>query len=248
MTGSCRKASVRTVVERGQVATYQDTDADGFPDTMKISSEMDRTSFRKWFTSIAEMQFYKPSDVWNTDQRDCAGLVRFSIREALRIHDRTWFRKMGSDYQAVAPDIRSFRLDKSPVGEKIFRTEFGSYQPSDLAANKFSEFADAKTLKSFNCVFLGRDRRVAEPGDLLFYEQPSSHRYPFHVMIFVGQSSHERDSSGDWVVYHTGASPGEPGEVRKVRLGVLDQHPDPRWRPVEANHNFLGFYRLKLLS
>jgi uncharacterized protein YfaT (DUF1175 family) len=29
---------------------------------------------------------------------------------------------------------------------------------------------------------------------------------------------------------------------------VLDHHPDPRWRPVESNKNFLGFYRLKIIQ
>jgi len=28
----------------------------------------------------------------------------------------------------------------------------------------------------------------------------------------------------------------------------LDGHPDKRWRPVQANPNFLGFYRLKILD
>jgi uncharacterized protein YfaT (DUF1175 family) len=50
------------------------------------------------------------------------------------------------------------------------------------------------------------------------------------------------------VVYHTGASPENGGEVKKVRLAVLDHHPNKRWRPVNSNSNFLGFYRLKLLE
>ena len=52
----------------------------------------------------------------------------------------------------------------------------------------------------------------------------------------------------DWVVYHTGSSPTDQGTVKKVQLSVLDHHPDPRWRPVESNKNFLGFYRLKILQ
>jgi uncharacterized protein YfaT (DUF1175 family) len=28
----------------------------------------------------------------------------------------------------------------------------------------------------------------------------------------------------------------------------LDHHPDARWRPVEINRNFLGFYRLNILD
>jgi uncharacterized protein YfaT (DUF1175 family) len=29
---------------------------------------------------------------------------------------------------------------------------------------------------------------------------------------------------------------------------VLDGHPDKRWRPLENNPNFLGFFRLKMLE
>ena len=35
--------------------------------------------------------------------------------------------------------------------------------------------------------------------------------------------------------------------VKKVRLSVLAQHPDRRWRPLPTNQHFLGFYRLKIL-
>ena len=40
----------------------------------------------------------------------------------------------------------------------------------------------------------------------------------------------------------------DKGTVKKVELAVLDRHPDPRWRPLESNKNFLGFYRLKILQ
>ena len=56
------------------------------------------------------------------------------------------------------------------------------------------------------------------------------------------------EGASDWLVYHTGSSASDAGEVRKVRLSVLARHPDPRWRPVAANRNFLGFYRLKILE
>ena len=51
----------------------------------------------------------------------------------------------------------------------------------------------------------------------------------------------------DWVVYHTGPIDGGAGEVRKVRLSTLAQHPSPRWRPTTANPNFIGVYRLAIL-
>jgi uncharacterized protein len=229
-------------------AALIDSDNDGIPDTAELRTFQDRESFRRWFTSVAELQFYQLSNQWNADQRDCAGLVRFAMREALRRHDRPWFQKMGPGYETVAVDVAGFDLDHNPLGEKIFRTDFGSFHESDLRNGRFSEFADGRTLKNFNATFVSRDRHEAEPGDLLFYYQPWVQKFPYHVMIFLGGPRVAPNGAQDWVVYHTGSSPTDQGTVKKVELSVLDHHPDPRWRPVESNRNFLGFYRLKILN
>ncbi|HEX8719293.1 MAG TPA: DUF1175 family protein [Pyrinomonadaceae bacterium] len=225
-----------------------DSDSDGIPDRAELRTYGDRESFRQWFTAIAEAQFYHASPVWNESQRDCAGLVRFSWREALRAHDRAWLLRMGEGYDPVAPDVRAYSLERGPVGEKLFRTSSGSFAESDLADGTFSEFADARTLREFNARFVGRDPARAEPGDLLFFHQPWVQKYPYHVMLFLGRARTDSEGAADWVVYHTGAAPGDGGEVRKVRLSVLSRHPDPRWRPLASNRNFLGFYRLKILE
>jgi uncharacterized protein YfaT (DUF1175 family) len=226
-----------------------DSDNDGIPDTAELQSFMDRENFRRWFTLIAEGQFYQLSEQWNAEQRDCAGLVRFAWREALRHHDRAWLQKMGPAYTPIAPDVARYSLEQSPLGEKLFRTGFGSYKDGELANGTFSEFADARSLKSFNAKFLSRDRRAAQPGDLLFFYQPWVQKFPYHVMIFLGSAQlGGTTQSSDWVVYHTGSSPTDAGTVKKVELSVLDHHPNKRWRPVESNPNFLGFYRLKILD
>jgi len=225
-----------------------DSDNDGIPDVEELRTYQDRDSFRRWFTAIAETQFYQLSDQWNAEQRDCAGLARFAIREALRRHDRTWFQKMGPGYETVATDVGELNLDNNPLGEKIFRTDFGSFQESDLRNGRFSEFADGRSLKNFNSTFVTRNRREAQPGDLLFFYQPWVQKFPYHVMIFLGSARIAPNGAQDWVVYHTGSSPTDKGTVKKVELSVLDHHPDPRWRPVESNKNFLGFYRLKILQ
>lgn len=229
-------------------ARWSDADADGLPDRAELRSYNDRENFRRWFTAVAERQFYSASAEWNTAQRDCAGLVRFAWREALRRHDRAWARRMGEGYDSVAPDVRAVTLERGPLGEKLFRTDFGVFDEADLAAGKFAEFADARTLKDFNSEFVSRDRREARPGDLLFFHQPWVQKYPYHVMLYLGAAREEGEGAADWVVYHTGASPDDPGEVRKLRLAALDRHPDPRWRPVGRNRHFLGFYRLKILQ
>jgi uncharacterized protein YfaT (DUF1175 family) len=225
-----------------------DSDNDGIPDIAELRTFRDRDSFRLWFTAIAETQFYQLSDQWNAAQRDCAGLARFAMREALRRHDRVWFQKMGQGYETVAPDVAGFDLDHNAMGEKIFRTDFGSFQESDLRNGRFSEFADGRTLKNFNSVFVSRNRREAQRGDLILFYQPWVQKYPYHVMIFLGAARIAPNGAQDWVVYHTGSSPIDEGTVKKVELSVLDHHPDPRWRPLESNKNFLGFYRLKILQ
>jgi uncharacterized protein YfaT (DUF1175 family) len=223
-----------------------DLDQDGLPDITELRTFNERENFRQWFTWLAEVQFYKLSDQWNPEQRDCAGLVRFAWREALRPHDRPWFQKMGENYDPVAPDLAP-NIAASLRG-KLFRTTSGAYTPQDIEDGKFSDFADAQTLKMFNAELVGRDRKQAKPGDLLFFHQPWVQKFSFHVMIFIGEPRVASEGAHDWVVYHTGASPEDAGTVKKVRLAVLDEHPDKRWRPVLTNPNFLGFYRLKILN
>lgn len=227
---------------------WGDADRDGIPDGAELRSFGDRENFRRWFTAIAELQFYRESEAWNEGQRDCAGLVRFAWRESLRAHDRAWFRKMGAEYEPLAPDVRAYTLERGPLRERIFRTSFGTFEETDLTGETFAEFADARTLKEFNSEFVSRERDEARPGDLLFFHQPWVQKYPYHVMIFLGEARVSSEGANDWVVYHTGASPDGAGEVRKARLAALERHPDRRWRPLVSNRNFLGFYRLKILN
>jgi uncharacterized protein YfaT (DUF1175 family) len=243
------KAPKRTDASAPRKSGWTDTDEDGVPDALELTSSSDRENFRSWFTNVAEMQFYRLSDQWNSDQRDCSGLVRFAWREALRRHDHAWFKRMGPEYEQVAPDVSSYNLEQALLGEKLFRTDAGGpFAESDLTSARFSDFADARTLKTFNARFVSRDRGEAEPGDLLFFHQPWVQKFSFHVMIYLGRANIADDGNSDWVVYHTGASATDQGAVKKVRLAILDQHPNKRWRPVQSNQNFLGFYRLKILE
>lgn len=242
------EAKVSTPPAAATGARWSDSDADGIPDRAELRTFLDRDNFRRWFTGIAEMQFYRVSADWKTEQRDCAGLVRFAWREALKRHDRAWFQRMGEGYEPFAPDVRAYTLDTALPGERLFRTALGAFKESDLGDETFSEFADARTLKDFNSEFVGRDRRRAQPGDLLFFHQPHVRKFPYHVMLFLGESREAAEGANDWVVYHTGATAKDAGTIKKVRLATLDEHPDRRWRPNLANRNFLGFYRLKILQ
>lgn len=225
-----------------------DENRNGLPDLMELRSYEVCSRFRRWFTAIAEAQFYHINPQWHPDQRDCAGLVRFALREALRPHDQFWFQKMGIEYEPIASDVKLAKEIVGPLHGRFFRTCSGAFAPKDLQDGTFSDFADARTLKNYNCRWVARDWRQAQPGDLLFFNQPWVQKYPLHIMVYLGASPLKAGMTTDWVVYHTGEAEAKGGEVRKVQLSLLERHPDSRWRPLEINPHYLGVFRLKLLG
>ena len=200
---------------------------------VRLADESDRAAFRAWFVLLADAQFERPTP----DVTDCAALVRHAVREALRAHTPEWVRRSGLPFTPQFAEVRSAPRAGSD-GLRLFRV---SADPSPT----YAEFADAKTLIRLNTQPLGRETRALRAGDLLYFRQPGQ-REPDHLMVFVGRSHFDADGD-DWVVYHTGPLDGGPGEVRKVTLSTLRQHPAPRWRPLASNPNFVGVFRLGML-
>jgi uncharacterized protein YfaT (DUF1175 family) len=200
---------------------------------VRLTDESDRAAFRAWFVLLADAQFERHT----ADVNDCAALVRHAVREALRAHTPEWVRRSGLPFTPQFGDVTSAPRG-SDTGLPIFRITAG-------ATPTYAEFADAKTLINLNTKSLGRELAAARPGDLLYFRQPGQ-REPDHLMVFVGRSQFESNGD-DWVVYHTGPIDGGPGEVRKVQLSTLVQHPAPRWRPLVSNPNFIGVFRLAML-
>jgi uncharacterized protein len=201
---------------------------------VRLADDSDRAAFRAWFTLLADAQFERPS----AEVTDCAALVRFAMREALRAHTPEWARTVSLPFTPQFPDVRS-----APRGG---RAGMPLFQVNAGGPPQYAEFADARTIVSMNARPLGRDASRALPGDLLYFHQPGQ-RQPHHLMVVVGRSHFERDGA-DWLVYHTGPSPDDPGEIRKVRLATLRLHPSPRWRPVTDNPAFVGVFRLTALA
>jgi uncharacterized protein YfaT (DUF1175 family) len=194
---------------------------------VRLADASDRAAFRSWFVLLADAQFERPAP----EVTDCAALVRFAYREALRAHTPEWAHRVALPFAPAFPDVRSApRAGRD--GWPLFR----------VAPGRYGEFADARTLMRLNARPIGRDLGRLQPGDLLYFSQPAQSQ-PDHLMVFVGRSMFDRDHD-DWVVYHTGPLDGGPGEVRKVRLGDLRQHPAPRWRPLADNPRFVGIFRL----
>lgn len=224
--------------------------SDGTPDFLRLDSPSDQEAFRRWFVLIAEFQALRPATEIPIEINDCAALLRYSYRNALREHDAAWSREARLAPPSALPSIEKYHYPRTPLGAALFRIRPGRFLSTDQTNGTFAEFADAKTLKDFNAYFLSRDIRMARPGDLLFYRQLEQNS-PFHSMIFVGHSPWLAPgapaSEEDAIVYHTGPMGHSTGEMRRLRLTDLLQHPSPRWRPVPGNSNFLGVYRWNIL-
>jgi len=221
-------------------ASWADRFGDGTPDFLRLTDPADQAAFRQWFTQIAGYQAVRPRADVPTEITDCASLLRYSYREALKRHDDTWFLSTGIEVPALPGEIRAWRYPDTPLGADLFRVRPGSFDPANITDGAFAQFADARTLVERNAYFVSRDVHEAEPGDLLFYRQ-FGQSSPWHSMIVT------RIGGQPAVVYDTGENHGKTGELRRVALAELLDHPQPQWRPLPGNPNFLGVYRWNIL-
>jgi uncharacterized protein YfaT (DUF1175 family) len=220
-----------------------DSVGDGTPDFLRLHDAADRAAFRRWFTLLAESQYFSKSAAPDVD--DCAALLRYSYREALRQHDSAWLKGVALPAAPAAGEIGQYHYPYTPLGAALFRVREGSFAADDLNDGAFAQFADAKTLWQRNSYFVGREVWRARPGDLLFFRQ-EGHDLPFHAMIYLGPSQIDGGAEPR-MVYHTGPIGKSAGEVRRPTLAQLLDFPDPRWRPVPSNPSFLGVYRWNIL-
>jgi hypothetical protein len=217
-----------------------DSFGDGTPDFLRLSDPADREVFRRWFTLIADYQAVRPKGEIPAEITDCAGLLRYAYREALKRHNDSWFLAMGIEIQVPPGEIRAWHYPDTPLKTGLFRVQPGPFDAADVGNGAFAQFADAKTLVERNAYLVSRDVRQAQPGDLLFFRQ-FGQSSPWHSMIVT------RIGQEPGVVYHTGPDRGSLGEIRRVTMAELLDHPDARWRPINSNPNFLGVYRWNIL-
>jgi len=223
----------------------RDSAGDGTPDFLRLEDPDDQNAFRRWFTFLAEVQYFQPAERRPVEIVDCAALIRYAYREALRVHDGNWATDAHLPVLPGIPSAAKYQYPYTPLGADLFRVKAGGFRPADLAAGAFAQFADAKTLQLRNTHFVSRDADRAQPGDLLFYRQESDHM-PFHSMIYLGPSQIRKDA-GRYLVYHTGPDADDPGEIRRPTLEELRHFPEPDWRPLPDNPRFLGIYRWNIL-
>jgi uncharacterized protein YfaT (DUF1175 family) len=187
--------------------------------SFRFNAEESR-ALRAWIVRIAEAQVISgPTPKWR--QRDCAGLVRFAVAEALATHDGRWRRAMGM-HGPLPPDLAS--------EEERQKLRYRWRRPDGSEG----AFVNAIGLIQENSVFASRDPRLARAADMLFFDQGQAQ----HLMLWTGKR----------VVYHNGAAPSqEDNGLRAVSLAELNRWPDTRWRPIEDNPNFIGVFSLAFL-
>lgn len=179
-------------------------------------------AFRAWFVALVADQVMRPSPRWV--HRDCAGLVRFAVNEALKDHDARWRHAMGWSADRPSPPDVTLQPDQLDL-QALWRTANG----------QTSAYASALALVQLNTRFVGKSRTSALPGDLLFFDQGDDQ----HLMVWTGRA----------VAYHNGSAP-QPHDngLRWQRWERLQSWSDTRWRPSERNPNFAGLFRFAFLS
>ena len=220
----------------GDSASITDSDRDGYPDALELVGR-DRTAFADWFAAIAEAQFYGHASDWKPEDQDCSGLLRYAFVNALEKKDTAWYAKFKFFPRPGSSEVRAYGYPMPLLSRSVFRQAPGVYQRTDVQDGRFVGRVGAKYLANYSSVFISKDWRHAQRGDLVYFIRPGLRSY--HSMVYLG---------GGMVVYHTGGSVEDGGEVRLLSLETLFKHPDRALHPTANNPSFLGFYRWKILN
>ncbi|WP_229483224.1 DUF1175 domain-containing protein [Massilia horti] len=179
-------------------------------------------AFQAWMIRIVSEQVNRgPSPRWH--HRDCAGLVRFAVNEALAVHDAKWMRANGIRSDARLPPELELTAGQANLRNRWVQT-----------GGTVGHFVTAIALVQNNSRFVAREVSQALPGDLLFYDQGDMQ----HLMVWMGTS----------IAYHTGTVTTDDNGLRMVGIRQLMNWKDTRWQPAANNPNFAGVYRLMFLS
>ena len=219
-----------------ELPSAADSDRDGYPDAAELTAQ-DRARFADWFASVAESQYYGMNADWAAQDRDCGGLLRYAFVNALMEHDQTWFVKFRYLPRPQLPSVQAFGYPMPIISRSVFRVAGGTYQTGDIGAGKLVGRSGVQYLATHSMVRVSRDLAQARRGDMLIFIRPGLRSY--HSMVYLGLGK---------VVYHTGASPAEGGEVRLLTVQSLLRYAERAFQPVSSNPNFLGVYRWKILD
>jgi hypothetical protein len=195
----------------------------------------DEHALRTAVVRLALEQRRRPSPRWEPAQRDCAGLVRFAFREALRARSPEQLAALAAPRELFLPPVSEVARRLLPAYPRIWEV---GVDPA--GGERFDDFADAETLVGYNFRREPIAPADARAGDLFVYRKTLAADEPYHLMIAGGRGPGARPI----VVYHNGAD-GDDAAVRVVTLDELVRSPDPVWIPDARNPHFLGVYAWK---
>jgi len=155
---------------------------------------------------------------WGDKNRDCAGLVRYLIWEAMQQHDANFWRSY--------PGTRT-------LANNEFLSEFAHLQRAWTKNN----FTAEELVRASR--FIGRNIGALrlKTGDILFYRSPELKIR--HVMLVV------KNNAKIYFVYHTGDG---RRELRIRTLTDLRALENSAWLPDAENPTFRGVYRPLLFT
>jgi uncharacterized protein YfaT (DUF1175 family) len=176
--------------------------------------------FVDWMTVLIHAQIERgPSPRWA--HRDCAGLVRFAVAEALQVHDLAWKRANGMLGMRLPADVDA---DAAQALRHTWRRVDGSRDA----------YVGALELVQENTRFVSKQLSQARHGDLLFFDQGDDQ----HLMVWMGH----------YIAYHTGHTATGDNGLRALTPAQLLGWKDTRWRPSGDNPNFSGIYRFAFIA
>ena len=185
-------------------------------------SQAQSRAFQAWMLRIVNAQIERgPSPRWT--HRDCAGLVRFAVNEALSVHDAKWLHANGIASDRRLPPELELDATQAALRNRWIQT-----------GGSIGHFVTALALVQHNSRFVAREISQALPGDLLFFDQGDEQ----HLMVWMGAR----------IAYHTGTVTPDDNGLRTVDIKELTSWKDTRWQPVVNNPNFAGVFRLAFLS
>ena len=189
--------------------------------TVRLSQAQTR-AFQAWMLRIVSAQIEQgPSPRWQ--HRDCAGLVRFAVNEALTVHDAKWLRANGIGTDRQLPPELELQPAQAALRNRWVQT-----------GGAVGNYVSALALVHHNSRFIARELTQAQPGDLLFFDQGDEQ----HLMVWMGSR----------IAYHTGTVTPNDNGLRSVHVQQLTTWKDTRWQPAVDNPNFAGIVRLAFLS
>jgi hypothetical protein len=127
-----------------------DISSDGTPDFLRLDNPADQEAFRRWFTFLAQVQYFIPAAHRPAEIVDCSALVRYAYREALRAHTSAWSNESRLPLVPAIESVRKYSYPHTPLGAALFRVRPGAYTSHDLANGAFAQFANAETLARLN--------------------------------------------------------------------------------------------------